>query len=132
MISAVALLWRLLKAGPYASVAERGYAERRALYFVSLTFLLLAIYIGYEATTALVERNAPESSVIGLTLSVLSLLIMPALAYLKQRTGREMGSKALEADAVETWVCAYLSLALLAGIGLSFLLGWWWPMRWAC
>jgi divalent metal cation (Fe/Co/Zn/Cd) transporter len=59
-------------------------------------------------------------------LSVLSLLIMPALAYWKQRTGREMGSRALVADAAETWVCSYLSLALLAGVGLYFLFDWWW------
>jgi divalent metal cation (Fe/Co/Zn/Cd) transporter len=42
---------------------------------------------------------------------------MPALAYWKCRTGREMGSRALQADAVETWVCSYLSLALLIGVG---------------
>ena len=44
----------------------------------------------------------------------------------KQRTGREMGSRALVADAAETWVCSYLSLALLAGGGLYFLFDWWW------
>ncbi len=37
-----------------------------------------------------------------------------------------MRSKALEADAIETWVCAYLSFALLAGIGLHHAFGWWW------
>ena len=56
----------------------------------------------------------------------MSLVVMPALAYAKQRTGRRMGSKALEADAMETWVCAYLSLALLAGVGLHLAFGWWW------
>jgi divalent metal cation (Fe/Co/Zn/Cd) transporter len=30
------------------------------------------------------------------------------------------------ADAAETWVCSYLSLALLAGVGLHELFGWWW------
>ena len=35
---------------------------------------------------------------------MLSLVIMPALAWWKQRTGREMGSRALVADAAETWV----------------------------
>ncbi len=48
------------------------------------------------------------------------------LAYAKQHTGRELGSKALQADAVETWVCSYLSLALLAGVGFNTLFGWWW------
>jgi hypothetical protein len=33
---------------------------------------------------------------------------MPTLAYGKQTIGREMGSRALQADAVETWVCSYL------------------------
>ena len=32
----------------------------------------------------------------------------------------------MQADAVETWVCAYLSLALLAGIGLHSAFAWWW------
>jgi hypothetical protein len=59
-------------------------------------------------------------------LSLLSLAIMPVLAYAKQRTGREMGSKALEADAKETWVCAWLSFALLTGVGLNAAFGWWW------
>jgi divalent metal cation (Fe/Co/Zn/Cd) transporter len=59
-------------------------------------------------------------------LSVVSLLVMPALAYGKGRTGREMGSEALQADAIETWVCSYLSLALLAGVGLHAAFGWWW------
>jgi divalent metal cation (Fe/Co/Zn/Cd) transporter len=126
VISAVGLLWRLRKAGPDASVAEESAAERRALYIVAATFFLLAAYISFEAITALISQDAPETSTVGLVLSVLSLLIMPALAWSKQRTGREMGSRALVADAAETWVCSYLSLALLAGVGLYFLFDWWW------
>jgi cation diffusion facilitator family transporter len=126
VISAVALLWRLRKAGPNASAEERGEAERRALYLVAATFFLLAAYIAYEAAGALLSGEGPEDSTVGLVLSVVSLLVMPALAYGKQRTGREMGSEALEADAVETWVCSYLSLALLAGVGLNAAFGWWW------
>jgi cation diffusion facilitator family transporter len=126
VISAVALLWRLRKAGPHASAEERGAAEQRALYLVAATFFLLAAYIAYEAVGALLSREGPESSAVGLVLSVVSLLVMPTLAYGKQRTGREMGSEALKADAVETWVCSYLSLALLAGVGLNAAFGWWW------
>jgi cation diffusion facilitator family transporter len=126
VISAVALLWRLRKAGPQASAEQRGAAERKALYLVSATFFLLAAYISYEAVGALLSREGPENSTVGLVLSVVSLLVMPALAYGKQRTGREMGSEALRADAVETWVCSYLSLALLVGVGLNAAFGWWW------
>ena len=53
-------------------------------------------------------------------------MAMPALGYAKLHTARRMQSKALEADAMETWVCAYLSAALLVGLGLHRLLGWWW------
>ena len=126
VISALGLLWRLRKAGPDATVAEESAAERRALYVVAATFFLLAAYITYEAGTALIGREAPETSTVGLVLSVLSLVIMPALAWWKQRTGHQMGSRALVADAAETWVCSYLSLALLAGVGLHELFGWWW------
>jgi divalent metal cation (Fe/Co/Zn/Cd) transporter len=126
VISAVALLWRLLKARPYASVPEESAAERKALYLVAATFFLLALYILYEAVGALLSGEGPESSAVALVLSAVSLVIMPVLAYLKGRTGREMGSRALVADSVETWVCAYLSVALLAAVGLNAAFGWWW------
>jgi cation diffusion facilitator family transporter len=126
VISALGLLWRLRKAGPDATVQEESGAERRALYVVAATFFLLAAYITFEAVTALIGREEPDRSTVGLVLSVLSLVIMPALAWWKQRTGREMGSRALVADAAETWVCSYLSVALLAGVGLYALFGWWW------
>jgi cation diffusion facilitator family transporter len=126
VISAVALLWRLYRAGPEASAEEQGAAEKRALYLVAATFFLLAVYILYEAVGALLTAEEPESSKVGLVLSILSILIMPTLAYLKGRTGREMGSRALVADSLETWVCAYLSFALLAAVGLNAAFGWWW------
>ena len=106
------------KAGPHASAEKRGAAERRALYLAA-TFFLLASCIAYGLVGALLSREGPENATVGLVLAVVSLMVMPVLAYGKQRTGRELGSEALRADAVETWVCSYLSLALLAGVALS-------------
>jgi divalent metal cation (Fe/Co/Zn/Cd) transporter len=126
VISAIGLAWRLRRAGPTATVEEEGQAERRALYVVAATFFLLGAYIAYEAGGSLLQGDGPETSVVGLVLSLLSLVVMPALAYAKQRTGRELGSQALLADAMETWVCAWLSFALLAGVGLNAAVGWWW------
>lgn len=126
VISAVALLWRLSAAGPEASDLEEGEAERKALFAVAATFFLLAAYVSFEAVSALVEGEEPDVSTVGIVLSVLSLAVMPTLAWLKQRTGRAMGSRALQADAVETWVCSYLSLALLLGVGLYAAFGWPW------
>lgn len=126
VVSAVALLRRFREAGPEATAEEHSGAERRALYLVAATFFLLATYVAVVSSRALVIGEAPDTSTVGLVLSVLSLIVMPVLVYAKQKTGREMESKALQADAVETWVCAYLSLALLAGVGLHLAFGWWW------
>jgi cation diffusion facilitator family transporter len=126
VISAVVLLWRLYRAGPNASAEEQSGAERKALYLVAATFFLLAAYVLYEAIGALLSEEGPEVSTVALVLSVVSILVMPTLAYLKGRTGREIGSRALLADTVETWVCAYLSVALLAAVGLNAAFGCWW------
>lgn len=125
VVSAVGLLWRL-RTSADAPKDEETAAERRALYVVSFTFFALAAYVGYEAVTSLLGREAPEPSQVGIALSAISLVVMPVLAVSKQRIGREWGSRALLADAAETWVCSYLSLALLLGLGLNALFEWWW------
>lgn len=126
VLSAVALLWRLIRVGATASQAEQRRAEERALKLVGATFLVLAAYVAVDAAVALAKRTLPETSSTGILLSIASLVAMPTLGYAKQATAKRMNSKALAADAMETWVCAYLSLALLAGLGLHALLGWWW------
>ena len=126
VISAVGLLWRLRKAGPHAAVNEESAAEKRALYVVAVTFFVLAGYITWEAVRSLISREPPLTSPVGIILAVLSLLVMTGLASVKQRTGREMGSRALVADSKETWVCSYLSLTLLLGVGAYAVFGWWW------
>ena len=126
VISAVGLLWRLRKAGPHAAVNEESAAEKRALYVVAVTFFVLAGYITWEAVRSLISREPPLTSPVGIILAVLSLLVMTGLASVKQRTGREMGSRALVADSKETWVCSYLSLTLLLGVGAFAVFGSWW------
>ena len=126
VVAASALLWRFRQAGAAATEEEHSAAEGRALYIISATFFLLAAYISFEAASALVSSEEPDTSTVGVVLAIVSLIVMPTLAYTKQRTGRALGSRALQADAVETWVYAYLSLALLAGLGLNTTFGWWW------
>lgn len=126
VIAAGAVLWRLRTAGVEAGEEEHTRAEQRTLLVVAATFVLLAIYIGVEATASLISAERPEDSLVGLGLSVASLIVMPSIALAQQRAGHQMGSDAMVADAAETWVCTYLSFALLAGVGLNLALGWWW------
>jgi divalent metal cation (Fe/Co/Zn/Cd) transporter len=120
------LIWRLRKAGPEASAVEQGDRERKALFVVAGTFFLLAAYVAYESLNEFLGASKAEPSTAGLALSVVSLVVMPILATAKLRVARAMGSRALRADAMETWVCAYLSAALLVGLALNAALGWWW------
>lgn len=124
--SALAVLWRLLVAGPEATPEESERADRRAHFLVGITFFLLAAYVVFDAGQALVRGDKPQSSPVGIALAAASLVAMPVLAIAKQRTGEAMSSKALQADARETWLCAYLSATLLVGLGLNAWLGWWW------
>jgi divalent metal cation (Fe/Co/Zn/Cd) transporter len=124
--SALVVMWRLFVAGPEADLEEAEHIDRRAHFLVGITFFILAAYVAVDASLALANRVPPESSRVGIALAAVSLIAMPTLAYAKQRTGRQMGSKALEADARETWLCAYLSASLLIGLGLNARFGWWW------
>ena len=123
VMAASALLWRFRSAGPASRADVHGRAEARPLYFVSTTFFFLGVYIAVESLVALARGKEAERSIAGVTLAAISLVVMPALAYAKQRTGRALASRALQADAIETWVCAYLSLALLVGVGLNAAFG---------
>lgn len=124
--SATVVLWRLLKAGPDASNDEHKRVDRSAHLLVGITFFLLAAYVVIDASFSILSGASPEASQVGIGLAAASLIVMPVLAYTKMHTGRQMGSKALEADAVETWLCAYLSATLLIGLVLNAWLGWWW------
>jgi divalent metal cation (Fe/Co/Zn/Cd) transporter len=100
--------------------------EQRALRLISVSFFALAVYVTAQTSVALVARNEPESSTMGLVLASASLVVMPLLATAKRSTGRRLGSAAVTADSRQTWLCTYLSVVLLTGLLLNTLLGWWW------
>ena len=121
--SGVALLWRLHMDH---HVHRREQTEARALKLVGLSFVALAAYVAYDAISSLVRKDAPEESFPGIVLAALSLIAMPILARAKRRVAAEITSRALQADARQTDICAYLSAILLAGLALNATLGWWW------
>jgi len=123
-LSALVLIWRLKVEEKDIDRAEE--VEEKALRLIGLTFFALAAFVGYQAVTSLLNGDRPETSWVGIVLTVLSLIVMPILARQKERVGEEMGSRAVLADSAETWACVYLSGVVLAGLALNALFGWWW------
>jgi divalent metal cation (Fe/Co/Zn/Cd) transporter len=109
--------------------ASRTYtpaAERRAQQLIAASFFILAAYVGVEATRSLITADHPGVSWLGIGLSGITLLAMPPLAIVKTRVGRALGSPATTSEARQTYLCAFLSAALLVGLGANALAGWWW------
>jgi divalent metal cation (Fe/Co/Zn/Cd) transporter len=102
-------------------------AERRAQILIALTFFVLAAYVGVEAVRALATSGEhPAGSWVGIGLAAVTALTMPLLAAAKRRVGVGLHSAATVKEAGQTQLCAYLSIALLLGLGANALLGWWW------
>ena len=101
-------------------------AEQRARRLVASSFFVLAVYVVIEAGRSLVTASEPSTSWPGIALAAFTALTMPLLARAKTRVARELGSRAAETESKQTMLCAYLSLALLAGLGANALAGWWW------
>jgi len=121
--SGAALLWRM---ATDADACRREHRDRLTLRIVGVGFLMLAIYVGWEAGRDLLGRSVPENSPFGIGLACVSLLVMPLLSRAKRNLGRAMGSVAMHADARQAEFCTYLSAILLGGLVLNAALGWWW------
>jgi divalent metal cation (Fe/Co/Zn/Cd) transporter len=121
--SGTVLLWRLHaeRRGKHVETLER-----RALRLVGVSFFLLAAYVGYDAIHTLMQREAPDSSIVGIGLAIVSLIVMPLLARAKRKAAANLDSAALHADSRQTSLCAYLAAILLGGLVLNAGIGWWW------
>ncbi|WP_314430034.1 cation transporter [Microbacterium lacticum] len=119
VLSAVAIAWQFTRKDP-----ERW--EKATVRAIGLTFFALAAYVSIDAILSLISQEGPEHSPLGIGITALSLLVMPLLASFEIRTGRELGSKSVLADARQLMLCVYLSGAVFIGLILNSLFGWWW------
>ena len=115
------LLWRFA-----ASRAASEDAERRAQKLIAISFYVIAAYVGFEAVRSLLVGERPEASWVGIGLAAVTLVTMPPLAIAKGRIGEKLGSSATKSEGQQNMLCAYLSAALLVGLGANALFGLWW------
>jgi cation diffusion facilitator family transporter len=126
-ISGLVLIWRL-SAEARGHLDEEGVerVEHRAERLVGVAFLMLAVFVAFEAVRTLIGQDAPEASPVGIALTAASIAVMLWLARAKSRVGIALGSRALIADARQTYACWYLSTVTLVGLALNAAVGWWW------
>ena len=100
--------------------------ERRALRLIGGAFCALAVYIlGQEAVTFLAGIR-PTTSLGGIGWLAATLLAMLLLAWGKGVTGRQLGNAVLQTESRVTLIDAALAAAVLVGLVLNAVVGWWW------
>jgi divalent metal cation (Fe/Co/Zn/Cd) transporter len=101
-------------------------AERRAQQLIAVSFFVVAAYVGFESVRSLVGGDEPQVSWVGIGLAAFTAVTMPLLARAKRQVATKLSSAAAVKEASQTQLCAYLSVALLVGLGANALFGWWW------
>jgi len=123
-LSGGVMIWRF-RHGPELSAEAEERRERQAVKIVGYTFLVLGAYVLIESLKKLYFQEIPAPSLLGIIIALVSLTVMPAVFIIKYRTGKSLNSRSLMADSKQTLACAWLSLALLIGLGLNYLYGFW-------
>jgi divalent metal cation (Fe/Co/Zn/Cd) transporter len=102
-------------------------AESISLKLVGITFFLLAAFVAFQSFATLTGfLVAPQESFVGIVLVVASAVVMTILYVWKTRLAKQLGSRALRAEAVESLMCDLQDLTVIVGLGLNDLFGWWW------
>ena len=100
-------------------------AERRAQQMIAVSFYGLALYVVIGSLHAFSAAH-PAASWVGIGLALVTAPTMPILAHAKHRVGQRLGSRATQSEGQQNMLCAYLSIALLVGLGANALFGLWW------
>ncbi len=111
LLSATVVLLQFL---PHFSISQE-----RASRAASMLLFALAIVVAVIAILALTLHLRPETSVLGIGITVAALVAMPVLAWLKRREARRSSNPALAADAVQSATCAYLAVIALVGLSVN-------------
>jgi len=120
-LSGLVMVWR------FGSVDARDgeRRERLAIRLVGWTFVVLGTYVLLDSARKLWLGERPEGTMLGIVITVVSLLVMPALYVAKRRTAEGLASRSLAADSRQTLACMGMSAGVLLGLLLDRYLGFW-------
>jgi divalent metal cation (Fe/Co/Zn/Cd) transporter len=93
--------------------SDRDKFETTALKATGISFYVLVIGLLATSVYKVFTGEKPETTFIGVILSLISIIIMLILMYAKMKVGKALTSDAIIADARCSKVCVYMSLVLL-------------------
>jgi len=116
------VIWRFSGTRMLSETAEQ-YAQRG----VAVSFWLTAPYIAAESMRDLTGRHHAETSVIGIGLTAVALLLMPILGWANHQVGARLDSGATEGEGTQNYLCATQAGGVLGGLAITALWsgGWW-------
>ena len=113
LLSAVVVLWRFRTRTPHEQI------ERRAARISGVLLFVLAAFVVTDSALALLGYSEPKPTLLGIAILIAAAAVMPWLAKQKRRLSAATGSAALRADAVQSALCACLSVIALAGLAVN-------------
>jgi len=108
-------------------LAGAGYArERFALRLIGAGFAALALYLLVQSTVVLVTGFHPRHSPLGIAWTAITAAAMFGLAAGKAKMGAALDNPVLAAEGRVTLIDGLLAVAVLCGLLLTAVAGWWW------
>jgi divalent metal cation (Fe/Co/Zn/Cd) transporter len=98
--------------------SHRDRFERTALGITGGAFYALVAVLIISGILTIWMAHKPETTLWGVIISIISILVMGFLVYAKRSVGTKLNSKPILADANCTMVCVYMSIILLVSSGL--------------
>lgn len=87
--------------------------EVLALRITGIAFYILTVGLIITAILSIITAHRPETTMVGLVISLISIIVMLALVAAKRNVGRRLESAPILADANCTMTCVYMSVILL-------------------
>jgi divalent metal cation (Fe/Co/Zn/Cd) transporter len=116
--ASVVVVWELSSTGQAR--------QRHAMTLIGVAFTLLAIYLAVQSTWVLAAGYRPRHSIAGIAWTAVTAAVMYTLAAGKARTGAALDNPVLRTEGRVTLVDAILATAVVAGLVLNAVAGWWW------
>lgn len=114
VISALGITHMIFRMRDNESVDEVDRFEMTALRVTGTAFYILTIGLLTGAVYSIYHGIHPQTTIVGIIVSIISILVMYGLYRIKVEVGEKLGSAPIISDANCTLSCFYLSFILLA------------------